>query len=350
MTLLGEDSRSATLRSIATSQRADGRIPWTSGGRWDPWDHVECALALDAGGWHCEARAAFRHLARTQRHDGAWACPIVGGDPGDEVLDSNAASYVSVGVWHHYLCTGDDGALHELWPMVQRGIDFALDLQLPGGAIGWARNLKGDAGDHALLAGSSCITMSIRCALQIAHELGDENPGWELALAALRGALGRQDNDFADRSRYSMDWYYPVLAGVVTGGSARHRIEERWEDFVVDGLGARCVDDRPWITSAETAELCIALARCGMNAEAVELFSWVQYLRAGDGSYWTGATFPDGRHFPNERSNWSAAAIVLADSVLAGHRPIDQNPTAGLFLGESLIPIELRSDPVGDAL
>ena len=343
--LLGHAARAATITSIAARQQPDGTIPWTGGSSWDPWDHVECALAMDAGGRHREAIAAYRHLARTQRHDGAWACPIVGGAIGDEVLDSNAAAYVSVGVWHHYLWTGDDGALHELWPMVERGVDFTLDLQLPGGAIGWARNLKGEAGDHALLAGSSCITLSIRCALEIAYALGDERPDWELALTALAGAIARNDIDFADRSRYSMDWYYPVLTGVVGGGRARQRMASRWDEFVVDGLGARCVSDRPWITSAETAELCIALTRCGMPGEAASLFEWVQYLRAEDGSYWTGATFPDGRHFPNERSTWSGAAIVLADSVLSG-----DNPTADVFLGKSLTRVTLASDAGGHSL
>lgn len=320
--MLTEDQRSATLLSIARNQLPDGTIPWTSEGSWDPWDHVECALALDTGGLHDHALAAYRHLARTQRHDGAWACPIVGGAEGDEVMDSNAATYIAVGAWHHFLCTKDEGALHELWPVVERGIDFALDLQLADGAVAWARNLRGDAGDHALLAGCSCIALNLGCALEIAHQLGDEKPDWELSLASLRAAVLSGAPSFADRARYSMDWYYPVLTGLVNGQAARARMAERWDRFIVDGLGARCVDDRPWVTSAETAELAIALHRCGMGDEAHTIFDWVQYLRHEDGSYWTGATFPDGRHFPNERSNWSAAAIVLANDVLTHRGPI----------------------------
>lgn len=330
MTLPDRGARFETARSIAAAQLPDGTIPWSPGDRWDPWDHVECALALDAAGLHDEARAAYRHLARTQRHDGAWACPIVGGRTDHEVLDSNAASYVAVGLWHHFLCRSDEGALHELWPTVERGISFALDLQLPDGAIGWARNLKGGAGDHALLASSSCIAISIRCGLNVAAEMGAEKPDWELSLAALTAAIRSEVGSFADRSRYSMDWYYPVLSGALERETGRARIASRWEDFVVEGLGARCVDDRPWITSAETAELAIALHLVGMTAEATELLDWVQYQRHRDGSYWTGATYPDGRHFPNERTTWSAAANVLASCVLEGG-----NPTADLF-GENL--------------
>lgn len=339
--MLDDHARDRTVRSIAAAQRADGIIPWVPGGRWDPWDHVECALALDAGGLHTEARRAFRQLLKTQRHDGAWACPIVGGDEGTAVLDANAATYLAMGAWHHYLCTRDEGALHELWPVVERSIDFAIDLQMPNGTIAWARNLKGFAGDHALLAGSSCIVLNLRAALKMADEVGAPKPDWELALTSLAVAIRHGDHLFADRSRYSMDWYYPVLSGALDAQTAVDRLASRWDTFIVEGLGARCVDDRPWITSAETAELSIALHVCGMATEARALFDWVQYQRHIDGSYWTGATFPDGRHFPNERTTWSAAAIVLANDVLTGRGPIGD-----LFTGTALAPIPWASEPV----
>lgn len=340
--MLSPAARAATVSSIARAQLSNGIIPWTSDGRWDPWDHVECALALDAGGFHEHAAAAYRHLARTQRHDGAWACPIVGGDASALVLDSNAATYVAVGIWHQFLATGDEGALHRAWPMVTRGVEFALDLQLPNGAIAWARDLDGHTGGHALLASSSCILMSLTAALHVAHHLGEERPDWELAITSLAAAIAGESN-FASRSRYSMDWYYPVVSGALDEHAARERIGSRWEVFVVEGLGARCVDDRPWVTSAETAELAIALAICGLETEARELLGWVQYLRHEDGSYWTGATFPDGRHFPNERSNWSAAAMVIANDVVAGRGAL-----AEVFTSSSRTALSRRSDPVGD--
>ena len=60
-----------------------------------------------------------------------------------------------------------------------------------------------------------------------------------------------------------MDWYYPILGGALRGRAADARIDERWGDFVVDGLGIRCVDDRPWVTGAETCELVLALDALG---------------------------------------------------------------------------------------
>ena len=85
-----------------------------------------------------------------------------------------------------------------------------------------------------------------------------------------------------------MEWYYPVLGGAVRGAAARSRIDERWDDFVVPGLGIRCVDDRPWVTGAETCELVMALDAIGDSARAHEQFAAMHHLREEDGSYWTG--------------------------------------------------------------
>lgn len=329
--MLERHHRIATIGTIARAQQRDGVIPWYPGGRWDPWDHVECVMALDAGGAHGAAGKALSFLAASQRHDGAWSCPIVGGREGDEVLEANGAAYIAVGTWHHYLATGDSGMLHELWPAVERAIEFALELQRADGSIAWSRDLDGGPADHALLTGCACIVLSLRCALAIVHELGDERPDWELSLGALADAVAHRPEVFADRSRYSMDWYYPILTGTLPRSISRDRVEEGWNTFVVEGLGARCVNDRPWITSAETAELSMALANCGFDEEAKDLFHWVQYLRADDGSYWTGATYPDGRHFPNEQTTWSGAANLIADAVLAR-----RGPTAEIFSGAAL--------------
>ena len=70
--LSGEQVR-ATVAAIAAEQASDGALPWFRGGRLDPWDMVEAAMALDVGGEHARARAAYRWLARRQRPDGSWA-------------------------------------------------------------------------------------------------------------------------------------------------------------------------------------------------------------------------------------------------------------------------------------
>jgi hypothetical protein len=123
-----------------------------------------------------------------------------------------------------------------------------------------------------------------------------------------------------------MDWYYPVLAGALTGPAADDRLAGGWDTFVVPGLGVRCVADRPWVTGAETCELALALAAVGRRDAAVEQLASMQHLRADDGSYWTGLVYADDARWPVERTTWTAAAVVLAAVAIAG-----TGPAAGLF-------------------
>ena len=322
----------ATVGAIAGAQRPDGLVPWFAGGKADPWDHVEAAMALTAGGRRRAAERAYDWLAANQRADGSWACAYIDGEVADATGDANFTAYGATGVWHHWLATGDDGFLAALWPTVERAVGYVLDLQTPGGEVVWSRDPQGRPTGTALLASSSSIHLSLRCALAAAERLGHERPDWELSIGALAHAVRHHPEAFEDKARYSMDWYYPVLGGVVVGAEARARLRGGWGDFVVEGRGVRCVDDEPWVTVAETCEAVIALAAAGLAADAHRLFRWVQYLRAGGGWYWTGHNWICDQHYPEgERTTWTAAAVVLAAATLAG-----AGPTGRLFRGEGL--------------
>ena len=54
---------------------------------------------------------------------------------------------------------------------------------------------------------------SLRCAIALAERMGEPQPDWELAAAQLGHAVACHPEAFADKSRFSMDWYYPVLGG-----------------------------------------------------------------------------------------------------------------------------------------
>ena len=154
--------------------------------------------------------------------------------------------------------------------------------------------------------------------MALAKLADDPRPDWELAADQLGHLVARHPEAFADKSRFAMDWYYPVLGGAVRGEDADRRVAAGWDTFVVPGLGVRCVSDEPWVTAAETCELVIALDACGMRNRALEVFASVQHLRHQDGSYWTGWQFANQAPFPRERSSWTAAAVVLAADALAG--------------------------------
>jgi hypothetical protein len=160
-----------TLDTIVTAQQRDGCIPWFAGGHADPWDHVESAMALLHGGRRVEAERAYEWVSKTQRPDGALAFYYLDGRVEDPKLDANHSTYLAVGVWHHFLVTGDTGFLREMWPVVEGAIEFALSLQAPGGEVTWMRMPSehgGSTGGYALLTSSSCVHLSLRCAIAVA--------------------------------------------------------------------------------------------------------------------------------------------------------------------------------------
>ncbi len=302
-------------------------------------------MALDVGGFHAQAERAYMWLAATQRRDGAWAAAYRDSVVIDHTLDANFSSYVAVGTWHHYLATENREFVARMWPTVERAIDFALDLQRPNGTVLWARDSGYRPWPGALLTSSSCIFLSIRCALAVCDIIGCDRPDWELSLASLGHAIAHQPDAFEDKERFSMDWYYPVLSGALSQDAARERIEARWDEFVVSGRGVRCVNDRPWVTTGETCELVFTLAVIGLEQQARELYDWVQLLRSDDGAYWMGATFPDGTVWPEEKPTWGSGAALLASDALARARPTSQ-----LFYGEGLPEVIDISDVVPDSL
>ena len=334
----------ATTDSIAAVQLGDGMIPWFPGGHADPWNHVEAAMALDVGGRRGEAEAAYAWLAATQRPDGAWhQYYLPGARVKERTLDANVSAYVATGVWHHFLATADMGFLETMWPVVERAMGFVLDLQTPGGEIIWARHADGTPWSFALLTASSSTLFSLRRALAAAARLGHERPGWELAAAVLADAIAgaiaeHRAGAFMPKDRWAMDWYYPVLVGVATGEAARTRLAEGRDRFVMEGLGARCVSDRPWVTAAETAECALAYAAAGLDGAARDLLSWTRHLRHEDGSYFTGMVHPERVHFPGgQRATYGGAAVVLDADALDG-----TGPASGLFRGRGRLSLPQR--------
>ena len=278
-------------------------IPWFEGGHCDPWNHVEAAMALTVCGLVNEAMDAYRWLASRQLPDGSWFNYYQGDTVKDPRLDTNVCAYLAAGAWHHHLITGDVEFLGELWPTIERGIDFILRWQQPDGSVRWSLDSSGRPEAYALLTGSSSIYHSMRCAVAMAECLAKDRPDWELAAGRLGHAVAHHPGAFAPKVEFAMDWYYPMLSGALEGEPARRRIAEGWSQFVMEGLGVRCVSTGDWVTAAETAECVLTLDALGMDRSALDLFGWGQNLRLGDGSYWTGVVYPGQGDVPQERAD-----------------------------------------------
>jgi MMP endo-(1,4)-3-O-methyl-alpha-D-mannosidase len=315
--VLTEAEIRATGETIAAAQQESGAIGWPDG-QVDAWNHVECAMALSVCGLAGPARRAYDWLLAAQRPDGSWPRRTApGGAVSEAAGESNHAAYVAVGVWHEYLVTGDTDFAAQMWPAVRRAIEYAVGLQTPRGEIIWQRDAGGAPAGYALLTGCASMCQSLRCAVALADFAGEPQPDWELAAGRLAHTVARHPEAFADKSRFSMDWYYPVLGGAVRRPGGAAWLAAGWPDFVVPGLGVRCVRDEPWVTGAETCELVLALDAIGDPRRAREMFAGVQFLRDPDGAYWTGWQFANKKHFPNERSSYTSAAIILAADALS---------------------------------
>jgi hypothetical protein len=330
-----------TAAAIAAVQQPDGGIPWAVGGHIDAWNHVEAAMALVVGGRLEAADAAYDWCLRTQRADGSWPMKVVGTNVEDASGDANMTAYLAVGAWHSWLVRRDPRAVRRLWPAVKRGLDWVVGLQRPFGGIAWSVDPAGIVNEEALLAGSSSIYGSLRAGLALAGLVGDPQPEWELAAGRLGHAVAAHPDWFADKSGFSMDWYYPVLGGAVRGAAARALLSRRWDDFVVEGRGCRCVAGNPWVTGAETCELAMALDALA-DPRATRLLAEVQHTRHESGLYWTGFVHDEGVFWPGEQTTYTSAAVVLAADALSR-----TTPGNGVFRGDASSGLAPRPAPIG---
>lgn len=146
-----------TAALIGDVQKSDGEIPWSRGGKTDPWDLVEAAMGLCVGGYYQQARHAYEWLGTMQLSDGSWYAGYRHGRPEDRTRDANFSAYTAVGIYHYHLATGDLEFVAKMWPMVKAAVDFALGLQASTGEIHWAISPQGRVDPMALLTGSCSV-------------------------------------------------------------------------------------------------------------------------------------------------------------------------------------------------
>lgn len=323
------------IARILEVQQADGRIPWFEDGPWDSWNHAECVMALAVAGEFSAARGGLDALAQAQGSDGAFLCDYGNALPmadhvsiarieGPKVKDTNFTAYVATAVEHYRRLKGTKAA-GEYWPMVRAAVDHVIQHQHEAGDISWCAEAHGTSLDDALIAGNASIYASFDHAIALAEAMKDPQPRWRDAHRRLGEVLRcgheRFDRSGQERGDFAMDWYYPVMTGVINGAEAASRLHQGWVQFVEAELGCRCVADQPWVTVAETNELIIAALRCGMADEAAVLLDWIEHRRDDQGAFWMGWQFEETIIWPAERPSWTQAAYVLAVDAFEGLTP-----------------------------
>ena len=306
---------------ILSVQQQDGSIPWEIDRKLDPWDHIEAAMGLSVGGKRGEAEKAYFWLAKAQESDGSWFAEYKNSIPVTKRKETNFIAYISTGVLHHYLIYKDQNFLKTIFPTIKKSINFVLSMQTDHGDICWATEEEKNDLDDSLITGSSSIYKSLECAEYLYILLNEDHSHLKKAKEFLKDSIinkpERYDRTWDSKSRYSMDWYYPVLCGVLDKETAIKRIEKKWDEFIVEGKGCKCVSEEPWVTIAESCELVMALMRIGLEDKAKSLFDCLhQWRDEDDGLYWTGYVYTDKKYWPVEKPTWTAGAVLLAaDSI-----------------------------------
>ena len=137
-------------RYILSCQDSNGGIRWEPNSKLDPWDHIESAMGLDVLGFEAESKMAYEWLKNNQESDGSWFSSYYSSEE-NSLKETNFSSYIAVGLWHHYLNFLDKDFLNDLWPILDKAIEFTLSGQTEHGDFFWAKGSDGWLDDSCLL-------------------------------------------------------------------------------------------------------------------------------------------------------------------------------------------------------
>ena len=311
---------------ILSVQNMDGSIPWEFEKKLDPWDHIEAAMGLSIGRKKEESEKAFIWLRDNQLSDGSWYAEYLNSIPATKRRETNFSAYIATGLWHYYLIFEDKDFIETMLPTLAKALDFVLSMQTEGGDIYWATEEGKEILDDSLITGSSSIYKSLECAAATFDIFDKPIESILVSKNKLKISINnnpqRYDRSWESKSRYSMDWYYPILCGIYDKEKSIEEINSKWAEFIVKGMGCKCVKEEPWVTVAESSELVTALVKIGLYNEAETLFNSLhQWRDEKDGLYWTGYVYTDKKFWPVEKPTWTAGAILLAADALYKFTP-----------------------------
>lgn len=294
-------------------------------------------MALSVMGERGAAKAALDCLVDRQEEEGSWLCDYgnavpmrdrlkMSRDQAPQARDTNFAAYCAAGVLHYAICFDAFSEVRTYWPMVASAMRFVIGLQTSDGDISWSLEAaQTDDVDDAMMAGNASIYMSLSKAIELGQCLDVEVS--ELACArdllgeALRTKPARFNRRTQNESGFAMDWYYPVLSGVLTEAESLTRLDQGMSKFVSPSRGCHCVLGEPWVTVAETCELVLALLSVGRRTDAAQLYEQQSRYRDSDGAYWMGWQYEEKIFWPQEKPSWTQAAAILAGDALYNVSP-----------------------------
>lgn len=147
-----------------------------------PRDGVIVAYAMGRAGYHKFSEQFYRWCLTAQAASGAWlqrydATGFLGPSWGHQIDETGSVLW---GMWQHYLQTGDEDFLREVWPALAHGADYLCDnidakTRLPAPSFDlWEERV----GEHAYSA--AAVAAGLRSAAEAAKKLGQNQKagGW----------------------------------------------------------------------------------------------------------------------------------------------------------------------------
>ena len=315
----------ATVDAIAEWQLPNGMVPWFPGGHADPWNHVEAAMALALGGRIAEAERAYDWLVGLQRPDGAWHQYYLEDGVEQDKLDANVVRL---------------RRRRRVAPLAAHRRPRLRRDDVAGGRAGHrlrARPADAPRRDplgpprrrHAVVVRPAHRVVEHLPQPALRHRarraLGHERPDWELVRrpAGRTSSATSEADAFAPKHRWAMDWYYPVLGGVLAGDAAASAWPTASTRSSMDGRGVRCVQ-RPAV-GHRRRDLRVPARpprrrRARHGRAAVQLGAAVP--RSTTAATGPAPSTPTWSTSPaDEQSTYTAAAVVLAADALAAPGP-----------------------------
>lgn len=159
-----------------------------------PRDGVIVAYAMGRAGYFEFSARFYRWCLAAQADNGSWlqrydATGFLGPSWGHQIDETGSVLW---GMWQHYLQTGDDDFLREIWPAVQLGADYLGDnidphtkLSAPSFDL-WEERV----GEHAYSA--AAVAAGLKGAVAIAAKLSQSSraAGWQQAADDIIKGIG----------------------------------------------------------------------------------------------------------------------------------------------------------------
>ena len=301
---------------IEKNQSSSGMIYWDEKKNFDAWDHFECLTALAILGRKDSFLKGLNWFLDNLSKDNQIFSSYKGKKITQNYYELHHAIYFSVPLLQGFYIFEEIELLKKNFDPLKKIVEKTINSRDNYGFFYWAEK-DGEFQDNSLISATSSIYLSLKASIEIYKFLKKDTKLLEDIIKSIEqqftGDMSRFNRDGVDRSRFSMDAYYPYLAGINLDNQT---LLDSLSDFYVPGMGIKCVKEEPWVTFAESSEAIISLIRVGEIEFAKKIMSEIENFKNEEGIFPTGYQFSEKIFWPDERSTWTNAAYIIAKDCL----------------------------------